>query len=145
MPERIRHPGDGMGLIELIQRRRFSMTNLILSIAFLLPMPAQPSEEGCLAKIIFAESRGEPIEGAIAVGQATVNRSKRIGKPICKLTGVSRLTSPRNLKAHYTALAKSVMDGKDSIVWNSDSWNTGTKPRSSGEIGGHVFYRMSRL
>lgn len=68
------------------------MTNLILTIAFLLPMPAQPTEEGCLAKIIYAESRGESIEGAIAVGQATVNRAKRIGKSICKLAGVSRLT-----------------------------------------------------
>ncbi|MDO9046908.1 MAG: hypothetical protein Q7U66_04125 [Methylobacter sp.] len=125
------------------------MTNLILTIAFLLPVSAPPSEEGCLAKIIFAESRGESIEGAIAVGQATVNRSKRTGKTICKLTGVSRLTPPRNLKAHYTALAKSVMRGKDSIVQNSDSWNTGTKPRYSGDvvrqIGGHVFYVMSRL
>jgi len=125
------------------------MTNLILTIAFLLPMPTQVSEEKCLAKIIFAESRGESIEGAIAVGQATVNRAKRTGKAICKLTGVSRLTPPRNLMAHYTALAKSVMGGKDSIVRNSDSWNTGTKPRRAGEvvrqIGGHVFYVMSGL
>ncbi|EGW23702.1 hypothetical protein [Methylobacter tundripaludum] len=125
------------------------MTNLILTIAFLLPMPTQVSEERCLAKIIFAESRGESIEGAIAVGQATVNRAKRTGKAICKLTGVSRLTPPRNLMAHYTALAKSVMGGKDSIVRNSDSWNTGTKPRRAGEvvrqIGGHVFYVMSGL
>jgi len=125
------------------------MTNLILTIAFLLPMPTQVSEERCLAKIIFAESRGESIEGAIAVGQATVNRAKRTGKAICKLTGVSRLTPPRNLMAHYTALAKSVMGGKDSIVRNSDSWNTGTKPRRAGEvvrqIGGHVFYAMSGL
>ncbi|MDI1276824.1 hypothetical protein [Methylobacter sp.] len=125
------------------------MTNLILTIAFLLPMPTQVSEERCLAKIIFAESRGESIEGAIAVGQATVNRAKRTGKAICKLTGVSRLTPPRNLMAHYTALAKSVMGGKYSIVRNSDSWNTGTKPRRAGEvvrqIGGHVFYVMSGL
>lgn len=125
------------------------MTNLILTIAFLLPMPTQVSEERCLAKIIFAESRGESIEGAIAVGQATVNRAKRTGKAICKLTGVSRLTPSRNLMAHYTALAKSVMGGKDSIVRNSDSWNTGTKPRRAGEvvrqIGGHVFYVMSGL
>ncbi len=125
------------------------MTNLILTIAFLLPMPTQVSEERCLAKIIFAESRGESIEGAIAVGQATVNRAKRTGKAICKLTGVSRLTPPRNLMAHYTALAKSVLGGKDSIVRNSDSWNTGTKPRRAGEvvrqIGGHVFYVMSGL
>jgi len=125
------------------------MTNLILTIAFLLPMPTQVSEERCLAKIIFAESRGESIEGAIAVGQATVNRAKRTGKAICKLTGVSRLTPPRNLMAHYTALAKSVMGGKDSIVRDSDSWNTGTKPRRAGEvvrqIGGHVFYVMSGL
>jgi len=125
------------------------MTNLILTIAFLFPISAQASEEGCLAKIIFAESRGESIEGAIAVGQATVNRAKRIGKAICRLTGVSRLTPPRNLMAHYTALAKSVMGGKDSTVRNSDSWNTGTKPRHAGEvvrhIGGHVFYVMSGL
>jgi spore germination cell wall hydrolase CwlJ-like protein len=125
------------------------MTNLILTIAFLLPMQVQASEEGCLTKIIFAESRGESIEGAIAVGQATVNRAKRTGKAICKLTGVARLTPPANLIAHYKALAKSVMAGKDSIVRNSDSWNTGTKPRRAGEvvrqIGGHVFYVMSGL
>lgn len=125
------------------------MTNLILTLALLFPVSASPSEEGCLAKIIFAESRGESIEGAVAVGQATVNRAKRTGKTICKLTGVSRVTPPRNLMAHYTALAKSVISGTDSIVQNSDSWNTGTKPRYSGEIvrqiGGHVFYVMSRL
>ncbi|MGZ4954058.1 MAG: hypothetical protein ACXV8Q_03010 [Methylobacter sp.] len=125
------------------------MTNLILTLAFLFPVSVQPNEEGCLAKIIFAESRGESIEGAIAVGQATVNRAKRTGKTICKLTGVSRLTPPHNLAAHYTALAKSVIGGNDSIVRNSDSWNTGTKPRRAGEvvrqIGGHVFYVMSGL
>ena len=125
------------------------MSNLILTIAFLFPLSAQANEEGCLAKIIYAESRGESIEGAIAVGQATVNRAKRIGIEICRLTGVSRLTPPRNLMMHYTALAKSVMGGKDSTVRNSDSWNTGTKPRYAGEvvrqIGGHVFYVMSGL
>lgn len=125
------------------------MSNLILTIAFLFPVSAQASEEGCLAKIIYAESRGESIEGAIAVGQATVNRAKRIGKAICRLTGVSRLTPPRNLRSHYTALAKSVMGDTDSTVRNSDSWNTGTKPRYAGkivrQIGGHVFYVMSGL
>jgi hypothetical protein len=125
------------------------MNSLILTIAFLIPISAQADEEGCLAKIIFAESRGESIEGAIAVGQATVNRSKRTGKAICKLSGVTRLTPPHNLMAHYTALAKSVMRDKDSIVQNSDSWNTGTKPSQAGrivrQIGGHVFYVMSKL
>jgi hypothetical protein len=125
------------------------MTNLILTLAFLLPIQAQANEEECLAKVIFAESRGESIEGAVAVGQATVNRARRTGQAICKLTGVARLTPPRNLMAHYRALAKSVLAGKDSIVRNSDSWNTGTKPRSAGEvvrhIGGHVFYVMSDL
>ncbi len=125
------------------------MSNLILTIAFLFPLSAQANEEGCLAKIMYAESRGESIEGAIAVGEATVNRAKRIGKAICLLTGVSRLTPPHNLMAHYTALAKSVMDGKNATVRNSDSWNTGTKPRYAGEvvrqIGGHVFYVMSGL
>lgn len=125
------------------------MTNLILTLAILFPISAQASEERCLAKIVFAESRGEPIEGAIAVGQATVNRAKRIGKAICKLTGVSRLTPPTNLMTHYTALAKSILSGNNSIVRDSDSWNTGTKPRRAGKvvrhIGGHVFYVMSGL
>ncbi len=125
------------------------MINLILTLAFLLPIQAQANEERCLAKIIFAESRGESIEGAVAVGQAAVNRAKRTGKTICMLTGIARSTPPRNLMAHYTALAKSVITGKDSIVRNSDSWNAGTKPRCAGEvvrnIGGHVFYVMSDL
>jgi hypothetical protein len=109
----------------------------------------QASEEVCLAKIIFAESRGESIEGAVAVGQATVNRAKRTGKTICNISGVSRLTPPHNLIDHYTALAQSVMSGKNSIVQNSDSWNTGTKPSRAGrivrQIGKHVFYVMSGL
>lgn len=134
-----------MRLIELTQWSCV-MTKFVLTLAFLFPMSAHAGEEECLAKVMFAESRGESIEGAIAVGQATVNRAKRTGKAICELTGVARLTPPRNLIAHYTALAKSVLEGKDSIVRNSDSWNTGTKPRHPGEIvrqiGEHVFYVM---
>jgi spore germination cell wall hydrolase CwlJ-like protein len=137
-----------MGLIKLNQRN-YSMTSLILTIAFLVPISAQANEENCLAQIIFAESRGEPIEGAVAVGQAAVNRAKRTGKTICGLSGVSRLTPPQNLMSHYLALAKSVMQTKISIVKDSDSWNTGTKPSRAGkivrQIGAHVFYVMTGL
>lgn len=134
-----------MTLIKLTQWNNLA-TKFVLTFAFLFPLSAHANEEECLAKVMFAESRGESIEGAIAVGQATVNRAKRTGKTICKLSGVARLTPPRNLLSHYVALAKSVIEGKDSIVRNSDSWNTGTKPKYPGEvvrqIGEHVFYVM---
>jgi hypothetical protein len=41
----------------------------------------------CLARNIFYESRGEPIEGKIAVGIVTINRAQdpRFGKSVCEV------------------------------------------------------------
>jgi spore germination cell wall hydrolase CwlJ-like protein len=125
------------------------MTKLILTIMMTIPMTSHASESGCLANIIFAESRGESIEGAVAVGQATLNRAKKLHKSICKLSGVSRLKPPGNLIDYYKAISKSVISSKLSIIGDANSWNKGKVPQFKGKvhrhIGKHVFYAMEDL
>jgi len=123
------------------------MKILMLSL-LLFPSLSKSSEPLCMAEIIYSESRGESVEGAIAVGSSVMNRSKRLGKAICKLTGVTAKKIPELLRPHYLALAKAVMVSK-STVKDADSWNTGKESKSKGEItrhiGRHVFYRMAEL
>jgi spore germination cell wall hydrolase CwlJ-like protein len=98
---------------------------------------------------MYAESRGEPLEGLIAVGQATVNRAEKTSKTICGLAGVKRKAVPKALSNHFNALAKSIINGQSSVVGNANSWNTGKRPAYPGKvervIGKHVFYAMNNL
>ena len=118
---------------------------LIASLAMI--SNAKASEADCLASIIHAEARGESLEGAVAVGQATLNRAQRTGKPVCRVAGVKRATPPKTLIAYYRALAAQLIgDKSQSVVKNADSWNTGDTPRQPGaitrQIENHVFYVM---
>ena len=111
-----------------------------LTLLFLLlSTTTQADETHCLARIMYAEARGESIEGAIAVGQAAVNR----GSP-CKITGVKRKEPIKSLLEYYQALAKQIINSKTDIVKGADSWNRGTKPAYRGnvtrQVGEHVFY-----
>ena len=47
----------------------------------------RPQDINCLAKNIYHEARGEPVEGQIAVAQVTLNRvrSGEFGSSICKV------------------------------------------------------------
>lgn len=47
----------------------------------------KPQDVACLAKNIYMEARGEPVEGQIAVAQVTLNRlnSGSFGSSICKV------------------------------------------------------------
>jgi hypothetical protein len=131
------------------------MKKKLLFIALLTPAiavsAANSSDIVCLAAIMYSEARGESVEGAIAIGQASVNRSKRMGVSICKLPGVTAKNPPGDLKQHYLALAKSSLNSKLSlsVVKTADSWNTGVRPHSTGKItrhiGRHTFYVMADL
>ncbi len=125
------------------------MKKLMLALLICTPILAQAGEVQCLSQTMYAESRGEPLEGAIAVGQATVNRAKKVGKNICALTGVERKAVPKVLSNHFNALAKSIINGSGSVVGNADSWNTGRRTAYPGavkrRIGKHIFYAMVGL
>jgi len=98
----------------------------------------------CLSKIMFAEAKGESVAGVVAVGDAAKQRAADQNKPVCKITGVKQQSIPEQLRAHFLALAKSVLNSHRSTVAGANAWNTGTKPRQTGEITRqieqHVFY-----
>ena len=123
------------------------------SLYFLIPAlllsayKANADETKCLSRVIYAESRGESIAGAVATAQATINRAEIQNTSICKVTGVHRQQPDKSLAEYYLSIARTALFDKFPTVINkADSWNTGTKPHQQGEvervIDHHVFYVM---
>ena len=102
----------------------------------------------CLSAIVYAESRGEPKTGQLAVAHASINRSKRSDRSICKIKGVTRKTPTLKLQPYFKQIAKTAMSTY-STIGKADSWNRGKKPHSRGDkvkvIQSHVFYIMASL
>ena len=125
------------------------MRIIILALA-LASFGVSANEASCLSEIIWSESRGESIEGAVAVGKAVVNRAKRMDKSICKIVGVTRKKPSKELAGYYYALSKYILSvNSNDIVSEADSWNKGRKSGHAGKItrhiGKHVFYVMANL
>ena len=120
----------------------------LIMMLLLMPAITQASEIECLANIMFSEARGESVEGVIAVGHASINRSKVSKHTICNLQGVTKRQVPKEVKGSYVALAKSALSTK-SVVGKADSWERGVIPHRAGSItrriGKHVFYVMAGL
>ena len=124
------------------------------SLYFLIPIialsaykAANADETKCLSKVIYAESRGESVTGAVATAQATINRAENQNTSICKVTGVHRQQPDKSLADYYLSIARTALFDKfPKVIKKADSWNTGTKPHQQGEvervIDHHVFYVM---
>lgn len=122
------------------------MNKIVVTLTLLLSSSVMASEQSCMIEIMHSEAQGEPLTGIIAVGEASLNRSKNQNKSICKISGVTRKQVPSKLKGHYIALANEVMVTKDKTIKDADSWDRAKKPRYKGKIvariGKHTFYRM---
>ena len=130
------------------------MGGVMKSLYFLIPVialsaykAANADETKCLSKVIYAESRGESITGAVATAQATINRAETQNTSICKVTGVHRQQPDKSLADYYLSIARTALFDKfPKVIKKADSWNTGTKPHQQGEvervIDHHVFYVM---
>jgi len=120
----------------------------VIMMLLLMPAITQASEAECLARIMWSEAQGESVEGVIAVGHASINRSKVSKHTICNLQGVTKRQVPKEVKGSYVALAKSALSTK-SVVGKADSWERGVIPHRAGSItrriGKHVFYQMAGL
>lgn len=122
------------------------MSKLLLTL-LLATGTVHADEATCLSKILYAEAESESIEGVIAVGEASIARSKKTHKSICKVKGVARKNPPKRLAHYWVTLAKSVLNDKQApITKGADSWERG-KPSFKGEItrkiGAHTFYVMA--
>lgn len=123
------------------------------SLYFLIPAlllsayKANADEVKCLSRVIYAESRGESITGAVATAQATINRAETQNTSICKVTGVHRQQPDKSLADYYLSIARTALFDKfPKVIKKADSWNTGTKPHQQGEvervIDRHVYYAL---
>lgn len=127
----------------LLSNPAISATFAVLSA--IVALDAKASDTDCLASVMYAESRGQVLDGVVGVGEATVNRAQRTGKTVCNVIGVKRKTPDRSVIAYYKALAAEILRTKsETVVHKADSWNTGDKPRQPGsvtrKIDDHIFY-----
>ena len=120
----------------------------------------RPQDINCLAKNIYYEARGEPVEGQIAVAQVTLNRvrSGTFGSSICKVVYAKnqfswtldkrkKINSNKEWDASK-ALALEVLNGKSHIPnFNALYFHTKhIRPRWARTktkvtiIANHIFY-----
>lgn len=133
------------------------------------PVPTGDAQFECLAKALYFEARGEPIDGQVAVAEVVLNRveSPRYPATICEVVHEARTRS-----CQFSFMC----DGKAETVTNAAAWTTAAKiaramidgaPRRltggathfhadfvtpfwarkfamTAEIGGHLFYRSNR-
>lgn len=118
---------------------------------------AEPAELDCLATAVWFESRGETLEGQLAVAQAVVNRARsgRWGKNICGVINAPRQFSfdaaqvKRSTATFTTAMAVArvavaglwheVAEGAHSF--HAARLSPGWRLKRVARIGNHVFYR----
>jgi hypothetical protein len=125
------------------------VNKLILISLLSLPLNANANEVRCLANILYSESRGESVEGIVAVGQAAVSRSKRTGLSICHINGVTRKRPPDRMRSYWYGIARNILaDKQKPIVADADSWvkkgnKLGINHKDSKIrriVDGHTFY-----
>jgi N-acetylmuramoyl-L-alanine amidase len=118
---------------------------------------AEPAELDCLATAVWFESRGEALEGQLAVAQAVVNRARsgRWGQGICGVISAPRQFNfnaaqvKRSTATFTTAMAVAriavaglwhdIAEGAHSF--HSARLSPGWRLKRVAKIGNHVFYR----
>ncbi|WP_181159966.1 cell wall hydrolase [Sandaracinobacter neustonicus] len=122
--------------------------------------PEMSAELKCLASAVYFESKGEPLDGQLAVAQVIMNRveSGRFGAGVCGVVKAPKQfsfvrggTIPTATNMAQWATAKAI-----ALIALSDSWHEivpdathfhatrvspGWKLRRVATVGQHVFYR----
>ena len=110
---------------------------------------AKAGEVECLAKIAYAEARGESIKGVVAVMQTTVHHSKQSHKSICSVPAKQK-GLPRSIGSAFLVIAREVLNGttKD-VTGKAVAWRSkGQRAKggvSTGKIGRHEFFTVKHL
>lgn len=117
---------------------------IIVLCLLLFPIVAHSSEATCLSTILWAESRGEPLEGIIAIGQSAISKANREHTTICKLKGVQRLKPANNMSEYFDLLSiHMITNPSTNVSRGADHWDVGRphmKGRITRQINKHVFY-----
>lgn len=125
------------------------------------PLAIDSDELNCLAAGVYYESKGEPLEGQLAVAEVILNRttSGRFPRTVCGVLkqrgqfsfvrGGSIPQPPAGAKAWKTALAVAKVaraDAWDSRVskalfFHASRVSPGWRKARIGSVGNHIFYR----
>lgn len=125
------------------------------------PLAVDDEELNCLASGVYYESKGEPLEGQLAVAEVILNRasSGRFARTVCGVLkqrgqfsfvrGGMIPQPPAGSKAWKTALAVAKVaraDAWDSTVSNALYFHAtrvspGWRRARVGSVGNHIFYR----
>lgn len=137
-----------------------SLTKLVADVR-VMDAGAIDNEAECLATAVYFESKGEPLDGQLAVAQVIVNRVEdgRFGRDICAVVKAPRqfsfvkgnsLPEPTNRAAWETAKAVALIAisgswpeiAPDATHFHATRVNPGWKNlRRVATVGQHVFYR----
>ena len=118
---------------------------------------AEPAELDCLATAVWFESRGEALEGQLAVAQAVVNRARsgRWGQGICGVIKAPRqfnfkIDQVKRSTATFTtamAVARIAVAGlwhdiaEGAHSFHAARLSPGWRLKRVAKVGNHVFYR----
>lgn len=127
--------------------KKIIISTIFVTLAIGSIANAKPTQTECLSRILYAESRGQSIEGVVSLGQSAVEKARKEHQTLCTLTGVTRKAPAKELAEYYALLAKQLITNpKTTISRGADHWNTGKKPALPGkvtrQIEGHVLYIM---
>ncbi len=137
-----------------------SLTKLVADVR-LMDAGQMDEDAACLATAVYFESKGEPLDGQLAVAQVIVNRVEdgRFGRDICAVVKAPKqfsfvkagsLPAPTNRVAWETAKAVALiaMSGSwpeiapDATHFHATRVNPGWKNlRRIATVGQHIFYR----
>jgi N-acetylmuramoyl-L-alanine amidase len=124
------------------------------------PAVEMDAQMRCLATAVYFESKGEPLDGQLAVAQVILNRVEdgRFGGDICAVVKAPRqfsfvrggqMPDPRGLAQYATAeaIALIAVSGSwreivpDATHFHATRVSPGWKLRRVATVGQHVFYR----
>ena len=136
-----------------------SLTKLVADVR-VMDAGSIGDEAHCLAIAVYFESKGEPLDGQLAVAQVIVNRMEdgRFGRSICAVVKAPRqfsfvkdgaIPTPTNHNAWETAKAVALIAisgswpeiAPDATHFHATRVNPGWKLRRIATVGQHVFYR----
>jgi spore germination cell wall hydrolase CwlJ-like protein len=124
------------------------------------PAVAMDSDLECLATAVYFESKGEPLDGQLAVAQVILNRVEngRFGPDICGVVKAPKqfsfvkggaMPAPTNMAQWETAKAIALIATSgswpeivpDATHFHATRVNPGWKMRRVATVGQHIFYR----
>lgn len=124
------------------------------------PAPQMDSELECLATAVYFESKGEPLDGQLAVAQVILNRVEdgRFGRDICAVVKAPKqfsfvrggaMPAPSNMAQWETAKAIALIATTgswpeivpDATHFHATRVSPGWRLKRVATVGQHIFYR----